>query len=67
MDVVENEKLQENARIVGEYLLSEGIKLGYEFDMIGTFFRICIYSVPRALEKALFVTRSKIMFHSSLI
>ena len=47
MDVVENEKLQENARIVGEYLLSEGIKLGYEFDMIGNFFRIYVYGVPR--------------------
>lgn len=35
MDVIENEKLQENALAVGDYLLSEGIKLGYEYDMIG--------------------------------
>ncbi|XP_031629435.1 alanine--glyoxylate aminotransferase 2-like [Contarinia nasturtii] len=35
MDVVENEKLQQNAQMVGEYLLSEGIKLGYDFEMIG--------------------------------
>lgn len=35
MDVVENEKLQENALNVGEYLLTEGIKLGYDFEMIG--------------------------------
>lgn len=35
MDVVENEHLQENARVVGEYLLNEGIKLGNTFDMIG--------------------------------
>lgn len=35
MDVIENEKLQHNAHIVGEYLLSEGMKLGYDFEMIG--------------------------------
>lgn len=35
MDVIENEKLQENALNVGEYLLSEGIKLAYDFEMIG--------------------------------
>lgn len=35
MDVIENENLQENARAVGDYLLSEGSKLGYDFDMIG--------------------------------
>lgn len=35
MDVVEEEKLQENALNVGEYLLTEGIKLAYDFEMIG--------------------------------
>lgn len=35
MDVIEKENLQQNAQMVGEYLLSEGIKLGYEFEMIG--------------------------------
>lgn len=35
MDVVETENLQENARTIGEYLLAEGSKLGYDFDMIG--------------------------------
>lgn len=35
MDVIEQEKLQENALSVGEYLLSEGTKLAYDFDMIG--------------------------------
>lgn len=35
MDVVENEKLQENALLVGDYLMSEGLKLAYDFDMIG--------------------------------
>lgn len=35
MDVVENEHLQQNAYIVGEYLLAEGLKLAYDFDMIG--------------------------------
>ena len=66
MDVVENEKLQENARIVGEYLLSEGIKLGYEFDMIGNFFRAYVYGVPKILVEALFFICDymKIIFHS---
>lgn len=35
MDVIENEKLQANAQAVGEYLLNEGIKMGYDFDTIG--------------------------------
>lgn len=35
MDVIEEEKLQENALNVGEYLRTEGIKLAYEFEMIG--------------------------------
>lgn len=35
MNVVENEKLQQNALTVGEYLLNEGMKLGYDFDIIG--------------------------------
>lgn len=35
MDVVENEHLQQNAQIVGKYLFNEGLKLGYDFDMIG--------------------------------
>lgn len=35
MDVVDNEKLQENAMMVGEYLLTEGIKLAYDFEIIG--------------------------------
>lgn len=33
--MVENEHLQENAYVVGEYLLTEGLKLAYDFDMIG--------------------------------
>lgn len=35
MDVVENEKLQENAQMVGGYILSEGVKVAHDFDMIG--------------------------------
>lgn len=33
--MVENEHLQENAYVVGEYLLTEGLKFAYDFDMIG--------------------------------
>lgn len=35
MDVIENEKLQENALLVGEYLLTEGKKFMYDFDIVG--------------------------------
>lgn len=35
MNVIENENLQQNALKVGEYLLNEGIKIGYNYDMIG--------------------------------
>lgn len=35
MDVIESENLQQNALDVGEYLLQEGIKIGYNFEMIG--------------------------------
>lgn len=33
--MVENEHLQENAYAIGKYLLTEGMKLAYDFDMIG--------------------------------
>lgn len=35
MNVIENENLQQNALMVGEYLLNEGIKTGYNYEMIG--------------------------------